>query len=288
MLRIVFLVLLLTAAGEARAVPDAVHLAKALGISVEEAELRLRLADRLGIFQLRVRSDPDFAGAYLEHEPKVQAVVMFKGAAAEKLRRYVSDDAFVARSVEYSIGELAEAQAKLPELFEAAGLEFVGTERDLEANRVLVHVTDDAPARSAIAAGKLALPKPAQLSVIEGDMPKGPQSAGPVTNFPQARYPVGSEMRALLTGKLFERGGCLRIGDENGESRLILWPSTAMLAEEGGNIVVRDGTAGDRLVVGAEVAISGGAAPGLPPLEWLLAPVAQACDGPYWIAARGW
>jgi len=293
--RIAYTVLLVAAPGLAQedALPassgrDAVHLARTLGISVAEAESRMRLADRLGIFQLRVRSDPGFAGAYLEHEPKLQAVVLFKGDAAAKLKRYVSDDAFVARSVQYSLADLADTRAKAAKAFAAAGLAIVGVEQDIEANRVLVHVTDDKAARQAIAAGKLKLPDAAQLNVIEGEVAKAPQSAGPVTHFPQARYPAGTEQHALLTGKLFERGGCLRVGDANGESHLVMWPSAANLAVESGTVVVRDGTAGGKLAVGADVSLSGGAAPGLPPPGWLMQPVTANCLGPYWIASRGW
>lgn len=266
---------------------DAVHLARTLGISVEDAEARMRMADRLGIFQIRVRSDPDFAGAYLEHEPKLQAVVLFKGDAAEKLKRYVGDDAFVARGVDYSLGELAAAEAEIAKAFKDAGLAVLGIEKDIEANRVLVHLVDDAPARAAIAAEKLMLPKAAQLDVAEDDFAAAPQSVGTVTAFPQARYPAAAEMRALMTGKLFERDGCLRVGEEAGESLLVLWPSSARLVQKAGAIAVRDGEAGGEVVVGTDVSLGGGNAE-LPPPGWLIAPVPQTCAGPYWIAARGW
>lgn len=286
---------LLVAAGVAAQQPEptsaadsALHLSRTLGISLEEAEARMRLADRLAIFQLRVRGDPDFAGLYLEHEPKVQAVVLFKGDAAEKLKRYVSDDAFVARSVQYSRGDLASAETEAKDAFKAAGLALVGTETDIEANRVLLNVVDDAAAKAAIAGGRLKLSPATVLNVVGDDSIPHPQSAGAVTHFPQARDPAGASMRALFTGTLFVKAGCLRVGDEAGESRLVLWPSSARLTEEGGKLVVRDGTAGGTLVVGAAVSLGGGGTTEPPPPGFLLEAVPRECTGPYWIAAKGW
>jgi hypothetical protein len=263
---------------------EIVHLAKTLGISVEEAESRIRLADRLGILQLRVRSDPDFAGAYLEHEPKVQAVVMFKGDAAAKLALYVSDDAFTPRSTVYSLGDLAAAANESRRAFKAANLAIIRIETDIEANRVVVEVADDAPARTAIAAGKLRLPPSVVIEVTQGEIALEPQTAGVVTHFPQAREPATKEMRALMTGTLFERDGCLRIGSQSGESLLVIWPSSALLGEDKSRIVVT-GEFGGRLVAGTEVSIGGGSVTALQPGS-LLEPIVERCAGPYWIASR--
>tara|TARA_R110000782_G_scaffold206139_9_gene294788 strand:+ start:9115 stop:10080 length:966 start_codon:yes stop_codon:yes gene_type:complete len=270
------------------AADSALHLSRTLGISLEEAEARMRLADRLAVFQLRVRSDPDFAGLYLEHEPKAQAVVLFKGDAAAKLKRYVGDDAFVPRSVDYSLADLSAAETEAKDAFKAAGLALVGTERDIEANRVLLHVVDDAAAKAAIAAGRLKLSPAVALDVVGDDSIPRPQSAGAVTHFPQARDPSGAAMRALLTGTLFVKDGCLRVGSETGESRLVLWPSSARLAEDAGKLVVRDGAAGGALTVGAAVSLSGGGTTEPPPPGYLLEGIPRACTGPYWIAAKGW
>ena len=286
---------LLIAAGAAAQQPDptsaadsALHLSRTLGISLEEAEARMRLADRLAVFQLRVRSDPDFAGLYLEHEPKAQAVVLFKGDAAAKLKRYVGDDAFVPRSVEYSLADLTAAETEAKEAFKAAGLALVGTERDIEANRVLFHVVDDAAAKAAIAAGRLKLSPAVVIDAVGDDSIPQPQKLGSVTHFPQARDPSGAAMQALFTGTLFVKDGCLRVGSETGESRLVLWPSSARLAEDGSKLVVRDGAAGVTLTVGAAVSFSGGGTTEPPPPGYLLEGIPRACAGPYWIAAKGW
>ncbi len=268
------------------AADSAMHLSRTLGISLEEAEARMRLADRLAIFQLRVRSDPDFAGLYLEHEPKAQAVVLFKGDATEKLKRYVGDDAFVAKSVEYSLADLAAAESQAKDAFNAAGLTLVGTERDIEANRVLLHVVDDAAAKAAITSGRLKLSPATVLNVVGDDSIPRPQSAGAVSHFPQARDPSGAAMQALFTGTLFVKDGCLRIGSETGESRLVLWPSSARLAEDGK--LVRDGASGGVLTVGSAVSLSGGGTSEPPPPGYLLEAIPRACTGPYWIAAKGW
>jgi hypothetical protein len=126
------------------------------------------------------------------------------------------------------------------------------------------------------------------LDVVGDDSIPRPQSAGAVTHFPQARDPSGAAMRALLTGTLFVKDGCLRVGSETGESRLVLWPSSARIAEVGGKLVVRDGAAGGALTVGAAVSLSGGGTTEPPPPGYLLEGIPRACTGPYWIAAKGW
>lgn len=258
----------------------AIQMAQSLGISIEEAEARLRLVDRLAIFEMRARSDPDYAGAYLQHEPALQAVVMFRGDAAEKMNRYVGSDAgFTARAVERSLGDLDAARDAADKAFKSAGLVPAAIELDVEANRVAVFFVNPDPARA------LTLPDGVTIEAVEGDLPLKPQTAGAVTQFPQARNP-GPGMRALISGTLFIRDGCIRIGKPEGDSHLVLWPATAQLALEGDTVIVTSGKG--RLVVGDDVSLGGGAGIGPPPPGWLLAPVSEACPGPYWIASQSW
>ena len=273
---------LLLQAGEPAARPgDAAELADALGIPLAEAEARMRIADRLGIFQLRAQGDADFAGAYLVHEPKVEAVVLFKGDAAAKLRRYGTEGAgFTARSVDHSLADLAAARDEARRLFKDARLAPVAMGLDIEANRVVAEFVDASAAR------RLKLPAAVVVETAEGDMALAPQKAGPVSEFPQARDPADVRMQALVTGALFVRGGCLRIGAEDGASHLVLWPSTARLVEADGKVTIDNGN--NRLVVGTRVTLSGGESTAPPPPGWLVAPVAAACSGPYWIASDGW
>jgi hypothetical protein len=278
------LVLLLQAAApEPVARPgDAKALASALGIPVAEAEARMRIADRLGIFQLRARSDPDFAGAYLEHEPRVQAVVLFRGDAAAKLARYgTAGEGFAARSVTYSLADLAAARREAEKAFKSAGLSPVRIGIDVEANRVVARFVDTARA------ARLRLPAAVALETVEGEAARAPQRAGAVTHFPQARDVAEASMQALASGTLFERGGCLRIGDPAGASYLVLWPATARLIEEGGRLFVASG-GGERLAVGARATLSGGETSAMAPPGWLLEPVTDRCEGPYWIASESW
>ncbi len=267
---------------------DAGHLAAALGITLEEAENRMRLADRAGVFQLRVRSDPDFAGIYIVDVPKLQIVALFKGDAKAKLGQYVTDEAFVARSVAFSLAELTDVQSELPALFRKAGIKWLGSDLDIEANRVVVHVTDETQAHAATKAGTLDLPKAVTLDVVDGQIIDTAQRAPGIENFPQARHPTGSHMQALISGNLIVENGCLRIGGPDIGSSLVLWPSSARLVTDGDTIAVQDGKDGGTLVVGTTVAISGGKAPVAPPEDWLVEPVSAGCKGPYWIAVPGW
>jgi hypothetical protein len=259
---------------------DTVELAHALGISIAEAERRQRIADRLGIFQLRARADPDFAGAYLEHEPEVRAVVLFKGDAAAKLRRYGTEgEGFVARDVDHALADLAAARAAAIAAFTRADLAPVSVGIDVETNRVVARFVDTTRAV------RLDLPAAVVVEAVEGDLALKPQAAGSVTHFPQARDVVSDRLSALLSGRLFVRDGCLRVGDEAGASHLVLWPATAQLVDDGRAVI---SGAGARLVVGAPVTLSGGASQAKPPPGWLLEPVTDRCAGPYWIASESW
>jgi hypothetical protein len=265
---------------------DAATLARALAISEEEAAQRLQLLDRAAVFALRVRSDPDYAGLYLEHDPAPRIVVLFRGDADTALKRHVADSAFIARSVRYSRGDLEDAARAAPHRLRAAGLEAAAIVPDIAENRVIVRVRDLDSAKAAIAAGKLQFPEAARLEAVAGELAETAQTGGSIMQFPQVRLPAAEAGMALVDGMLFERDGCLRIGDPAAVSRLVVWPSSARLAADGRS--VSDGVRGSRLVVGKAAVLGGQATELPPPGDLLTAPVTGQCLGPYWVATTGW
>jgi len=110
------------------------------------------------------------------------------------------------------------------------------------------------------------------------------QSRAPVTSFVQMRMPAGAELQALARGVLTLRDGCLRLG-EGPDSRLIVWPSSAVLEIEGRVVRVRDQRMHTSVTLGDTIEMGGGESQALVQSA-LTAPT--RCPGPYWGAASGW
>jgi hypothetical protein len=267
--------------------PDAPAIARDMGVSVEEAERRLAAQEGAGALQARLLSDPNFAGLYIEQQPRHRIVVLFTGADPEaQLARYTDDPLYQALPARYSHAELRQAQEDLNRAFAREHIYFMSSSTDVRANRVEFEVVDEGETRAQAAQRGIAIPEQVVLT-SRGGIIAEPQRLAPVEHFPQARFPAGMEMAALARGRLVLVDGCLRVAAQNGESSLIIWPSSALLERQGETIAVRDRISGNVVAIGDEIEIGGGGGSELDARFLTEAPPA-ACAGPYWYAATAW
>jgi hypothetical protein len=267
--------------------PDAPAIARDMGVSVEEAERRLAAQEGAGQLQERLLQDPNFAGLYIEQQPRRRVVVLFTGAdPAAQLARYTSDPLYEALPARYSHAQLLEAQEHLNQAFARERIYFMSSSTDVRANRVVFEVVDENETRAQAAAKSIAIPD-SVVFVGRGGIIAEPQRVAPVEHFPQARFPAGGEMAALARGRLVLVNGCLRIQGANGESNLIVWPSSALLERQGERLVVRDRGADNVVALGDMIEMGGGQGHTIDH-TFLTAPVPESCAGPYWFAGRGW
>jgi hypothetical protein len=221
----------------------------------------------------RVQADPAFAGWVFRNDNEPYALVLFTGDAAAHLARYTRDPRYRARSVGLTRPQLRALQDSFGKLLRQLDIHYTFSQDDEANNQVTFSVSEMDKYRQAVADGRL---KPHPHVVIVQD--KGPiartvQSAGPVTHFPQFKFP-GRAGQALLTGRLEVRNGCLTIGD-----KLILWPSSARLSLGADGVPVVGGGTGRPLRVGDEVRMGGGTAWTDFRGEGLLQPLPPACTG---------
>jgi hypothetical protein len=267
--------------------PDAPAIARDMGVSVEEAERRLAAQEGAGALQARLLSDPNFAGLYIEQQPRHRVVVLFTGDDPEaQLARYTDDPLYQALPARYSHAELTQAQEDLNRAFARQHIYFMSSSTDVRANRVEFEVVDENETRAQAAQRGIAIPEMVVLR-SRGGIIAEPQRLPPVQHFPQARFPAGMEMAALARGRLVLADGCLRVAAESGESSLIIWPSSALLERQGETIAVRDRLSGAVAALGDEIEIGGGGGSELDARYLTEAPPA-ACAGPYWYAATAW
>lgn len=110
----------------------------------------------------------------------------------------------------------------------------------------------------------------------------------PVIFFPQSLPPMSVEnesyMMARNIGKLILKDGCLRLGQGETESRLLIWPGWFSFDVEDGVIYVmytRFGTTVARMRIGDTITVGGGEVDDRP--NDLQQPIPKECLGPYWI-----
>lgn len=244
--------------------------------------------DAIGALQERLlRDDPNFAGLYLDPVGSNRAVVMFTGDdPAAQLARHTTDPHHTARGARYSYARLLAVQSELGSAFQRERIYFMSSSTNVHANRVVFEVVSQGETRALAAARGITIPEEVVLT-SQGGAVADPQTLPPeITNFPQARYPAGAEMQALLRGRLFIENGCVRVG-EGEHSDLIVWPSSALLERQGDRITIRDQISGNRVAVGDMIEMGGGQMSELDESH-LTGGVPTTCPGPFWIAATGW
>lgn len=243
--------------------------------------------DSIGALQERLLDDPNFAGLYIDPVGSNRAIVRFTGDDPEaQLARYTSDPHYTARPARYSYARLQATQSALGAAFARERIYFMSSSTNVMGNRVMFDVVSSGETRAQAQAHGIVIPEEVVLT-SQGGLVADPQSLPPeVTNFPQARYPTGAEMMALLRGRLTIENGCIRVG-EGEDSNLVVWPSSALLERRGDRITIRDQVSGNVVAVGDEIQMGGGQSSELDE-AYLTGGVPLTCRGPYWIAARGW
>jgi len=243
--------------------------------------------DDVGELQTRLLDDPNFGGLYIDPPGGARAVVLFTGDdPAAQLARYTTDPRFEARSASYSYARLQAVQNELGAAFQRERIYFMSSSTDVYTNRVEFDVVSQGETRAQALAHGIEIPEEVVLTTL-GGIVADPQSLPPeVTHFPQARYPTGAEMLALMRGRLTIENGCIRIG-EGPDSNLVIWPSPALLDRDGGRITIRDQISGSTVAVGDMIEMGGGQSSELDE-TYLTGAVPAACRGPFWIAATGW
>ena len=106
-------------------------------------------------------------------------------------------------------------------------------------------------------------------------------SPASVTYFPVQKQVEPIAMEVLLTGKLIQDNGYLRISEE-----LIIWPYGYSLKTEDNDIWVIDDKDQTVARVGDTVKIGGGEIPGYWAEEIIGHPLPAGCEGPYWLAGH--
>lgn len=221
----------------------------------------------------RVQADPAFAGWVFKNENEPYALVLFTGDATAHLARYTNDPRYRPRSVGLTRVQLRALQDSFGKLLQQLEIHYTYSQSDDENNKVAFSISEMDKYRKAVTDGRL---KPNPHVVILQD--KGPiahasQSAGPVTHFPQFKFP-GRSGEALLTGKLEVKSGCLTVGES-----VILWPSNAQLGLDADGVPAVGGGSGRPLRVGEHVRMGGGTIWTNFKGEGLLQPLPTACTG---------
>lgn len=208
---------------------------------------------------------------------------MFTGDAEAHLARHTRDPRYVARTAQTPYTTLLAAQEAVTGAMAHHEIHFMTASTNVQENVVEVEVVDAGVARAALA--RVGYTPPPYVRLIgRGGFVAEDQSRPPVTSFVQMRMPAGVELQALARGVLTLRDGCLRLG-EGPESRLIVWPSSAVLEIEGRVVRVRDQRMHTSVTLGDTIEIGGGEG------ETLIQSALTApthCTGPYWGAGSGW
>jgi hypothetical protein len=227
----------------------------------------------------RIAADPNFAGLVFRNGADPQALVLFTGDAAARLRRYTADPRYRPVRAGLTEVELRALQESFGASLKRLGIHASVSDIDILANQAVFLVADMGKYRSAVAEGRLLPGRHVRIVADGRAVADRPQSAGAVEHFPQFRYPGGHSGEALLRGVLEVRNGCLTVA-----GALILWPSHARLSLDGDGVPVVSGGEGPSLRMGDEVRISGGEPWTNFAGEGLIEPVPAACSGPLWRA----
>jgi hypothetical protein len=254
----------------------------ATGASAEAARRGVDLERAAVELQSRIYSDPAFAGLAIRHGERPTVAVYLKGNARAVLARYTRDPRFIPVRVALSRVELEAHQQRVMDRLDALGIVWQSTATDVPTNKVVVTTIMTDRLAAAARAGRIDLRR-ARVVPAYG-LVASPQSAGPVTHFPQEKYPGGARMQALGGGTLILRGGCLRFGHDAGDGHLVIWPSHVKLDLIGGVPAVRDLETGRVAKLGDSVRVGGGFVDLPRTGRGLTGPIPESCAGPMFVA----
>lgn len=205
---------------------DAPWYAKSQGVSLQEAERRMRLqrqvSGELRVLRQRLTREElgNYGGIFLSHGTEFGYVVGFKRDPQITLARYTRHPLFSARQVAYSDVELQAARQLWTRRFGEAGLQF-GSGTDDKANRVQIDMAiEEARFRRIAAANGWLIPGELELRFPEPltDVPVTLDAARFVRIFPQARDRTGFEFGNAVIGTIVMKNGCLYVeqpGDDD-------------------------------------------------------------------------
>lgn len=257
------------------------------GISLEEAERRMRLRRQVGpeMDELRRRlaaEQPDnFADAWIEHSPEWRIVFAFKRDPEATLRRYTSNPVFVARQVRFSSAELEAARADMFRQLERAGIP-AGGGTYVMRNRVEIDLAiEQAELDRLVAEGRIRPSPMVRLKtpdMLEPGEPVAPEAERFVRIFPRQRFRTGAETSELNVGTIVLRDGCLRL-DGPGASDPVAYfgAETGLKLDRHGMLTLYNRGGGDRAAhVGERMVLGGGAGRAIADPA-ILAPIHAAC-----------
>ena len=227
---------------------DAPWYAKSHGVTLQEAERRMRLqndvADAVGALRQRLAREErgNYGGVFLSHAPKFGYVFGFKRDPQATLARYTSHPLFSARQVAYPDVELQAARQLWTRRFGEAGLQF-GSGISDKTNRVNIDMLIEeakfrkiAEARGWRIPGELALDFPEPLS----DVPIAADAARFVRIFPRARNRTGGEDGNAVIGTIVMKDGCLyQDGPGNDDPVAFFNNEMQVFIDDGGYLSIR-------------------------------------------------
>ena len=143
-----------------------------LGISLEEADRRLKLQEAAGKLQVELSSKEKetFVGLRIEHTPTFKIIVEFTENGEERIKPYLEPELAAVvevRSATYSLAELEAAQTKVISELRVLGVKFDSAIIN-KYNRVQIRVTDRSPIDNAVQNGLLKIPPCVEIMVVAG------------------------------------------------------------------------------------------------------------------------
>ncbi|GAP13094.1 hypothetical protein LARV_00836 [Longilinea arvoryzae] len=237
-------------------------------------------------------AEPDtFAGLWIEHEPEFRVIVLFTADGEKTLQPYIAgtllEGKVEVRQAKYSLAQLTSTEHEINQLMREQALPFSASV-EIQENRVVVYITDQALWENALRENGLALPDYVVGEVIYEPLQGQPDF--PVTPvgglfFPQLRARSVVFMTALLEGQLVLEDGCLRVVTGFApQGSLIIWQPDYFPSQKGDQIEILDRNGLSVARVGESIALGGGEIQlSDDTTRQLRESIPAACAGPYFL-----
>lgn len=200
----------------------------------------------------------NFAGVWLQHQPRYGYVVAFTRDAAATLRRYTTDPIFIpVERPGSSKLVLDKERERLSALLHRYGAKPDWSSVDIQKGLVEISYLGDLGRwNAAVARREIVVPSYLRL---HGPRPLPAAPTLPVDwrrmvkHFPQARTRLGgAEPDILISGRMVLVGGCLRLARADGKpGPLLIWPAEAALEIKQGRVTVINRANGERVAPGS-------------------------------------
>lgn len=230
-------------------------------VSMSEARRRMNLQaiapSPTLVEAIKTNEAATFAGLWIQHQPTYGVVVAFTRDAAKTLAKYTRDPLYIPLDrPAASERDLEEARLRIGRELARFGAKPDVAFVDVMKGTVELGYSGDLSAfNAAVARGEVQLPPYVRLN---GPRPLPAAPALPadwrktVKAFPTERGRTGSgpEPDILISGTMVLEAGCLRLKQDDGPSRLIVWPAEAALEIKEGKPVVIHRLSGERVSPG--------------------------------------